>query len=103
LERAPPNILDGDDSIGMVVSSPSGASLTQRGQEVELRAGDAAALIHSEPATLNYVGGLHVGLVFPRAALSQRVTNVDGLTMRAVSRRTEALRLLVSYLKLARL
>jgi AraC-like DNA-binding protein len=101
LKRSQRNIVDGDDSIGIVVSSHSMSQLSQRGQEIELRAGDAIAVLHSEPATVTYVEGLQFGLVVPRDALTPRVMNVDGLTMRPISRRTEALRLLMTYLKSA--
>jgi AraC-like DNA-binding protein len=100
-KRSQTNIVDGDDSIGLIVSSPSRSQLSQRGQEIELRAGDAIAILHSEPATVTYLEGLQFGLAVPRDALTPRVTNVDSLTMRPISRRAEALRLLMTYLKSA--
>jgi AraC-like DNA-binding protein len=100
-KRSQASLVDGDDSIGIVVSSPSRSQLSQRGQEIELRAGDAIALLHSEPAIVTYAEGLQFGLSVPRDALTPRVTNVDSLIMRPISRRTEALRLLMIYLKSA--
>ncbi|WP_407166635.1 AraC family transcriptional regulator [Bradyrhizobium sp. ORS 111] len=100
-KRSRANIVDGDDSIGLVVSSPSASQLSQRGREIEFRGGDAIALLHSEPATVHYVDGLQVGLAVPRDALVPRVTDVDSLVMRRIPRRTEALRLLMTYLKSA--
>jgi AraC-like DNA-binding protein len=100
-KRSKANIVDGDDSIGIIVCSPRRSQLSQRGQEIELRAGDAIALLHSEPAIVTYAEGLQFGLSVPRDALTARVTNVDSLTMRPISRRTEALRLLMTYLKSA--
>jgi hypothetical protein len=73
---------DGDDSIGIIVSSPSRSQLSQRGQEIDLRAGDAIAILHSDPATVTYLEGLQFGPAVPRDALTPRVTNVDSLTMR---------------------
>ena len=99
--RLKANIVDGDDSIGIVVCSPGRSELSQRGQEIEFRAGDAIALLHSEPAIVTYTEGLQFGLSVPRDALTLRVTDIDGLTMRPISRRTEALRLLMAYLKSA--
>jgi AraC-like DNA-binding protein len=99
-KRSQANIVDGDDSIG-IVCSPDRSQLSQRGQEIKLRAGDAIALLHSEPAIVTYEEGLQFGLSVPRDALTLRVTNVDSLTMRPISRRTEALRLLLTYLKSA--
>lgn len=100
-KRSHANIADGDDSIGFIICSPSKSQLSQRGQEVELRAGDAIGLLHSEPAIVTYAEGLQFGLSVPREALTQRVTNVDSLTMRPIPRRAEALRLLMAYLKSA--
>ena len=100
-KRSQANIVDGDDSIGIIVCSPSWSQLSQRGQEIELRVGDAIALLHTEPAIVTYAEGLQFGLSVPRDALTPRVTNVDSLTMRPISRRTEALRLLMTYLKSA--
>jgi AraC-like DNA-binding protein len=100
-ERSRANIVDGDDSIGIVVCSPGRSQLSQRGREIELRAGDAVSIAHSEPAIVSYVEGLQFGLSVPRDALTPRVTDVDSLIMRPISRRTEALRLLMSYLKSA--
>lgn len=98
-ERSKTNIVDGDDSIGIIVCSPSRSQMSQRDQEIELRAGDAIALLHSEPATVTYVEGWQYGLAMPRDALIQRVRDIDRLTMRPISHRTEALRLLMTYLK----
>jgi len=100
-KRSQTNIVDGDDSIGLIVSCFSRAQLSQRGQEIELGAGDAIAILHSEPVTVTYLEGLQFGVAVPRDALTPRVMNVDNLTMRPISRRTEALRLLMTYLKSA--
>jgi len=99
-KRSHTSIIDGDDSIG-IVCAPGRGKLSQRGQEIELRVGDAVAILHSEPATVTYVEGLLFGLAVPREALTQRLTNLDSLTMRRISHRTEALRLLMTYLKSA--
>ncbi len=100
-KRSQTSIADGDDSIGLIVCSPSRSRMSQRGHEVELRAGDAIAILHAEPATVTYVEGLQFGLAVPRDALAQRVTNVDTFAMRPISHRAEALRLLMAYLKSA--
>ena len=100
-KRSRANIVDGDDSVGIIVCSPSRSQLSQRGREIEIRAGDAIAILHSDPAVVTYAEGLQFGLSVPRNALTPRVTNVDSLIMRPISRRTEALRLLMTYLKWA--
>lgn len=100
-ERSQTSIADGDDSIGLIVCSPNRSRMSQRGRDIELTAGDAIAILHSEPVTVTYVDGLQFGLAVPHEALAQRVTNVDTLAMRPIFHRTEALRLLMAYLKSA--
>jgi AraC-like DNA-binding protein len=99
--RSKTDVADGDDTIGLVVSSPSRGQLSQRGLEIELCAGDAIAILHSEPVAVTYLQGMQFGLAVPHDALTSRVTNVNGLIMRLISRRTEALRLLMAYLRSA--
>jgi AraC-like DNA-binding protein len=99
--RSKANVVDGDDSIGLIVCSPGRSQLSQRGQEIEFRAGDAIAVLHAEPVIVTYTEGLQFGLSVPRDALTPRVRNVESLAMRPISRRTEALRLLMTYLKSA--
>lgn len=98
-KRSQASIADGDDSVGFIVCPRSKSQLSQRSQDVELRGGDAIAILHSEPAIVTYVDGLLLGLAVPRDALAQRVTDVEGLAMRPISRRTEAFRLLMAYLR----
>jgi AraC-like DNA-binding protein len=93
------SLADGDDSIGIIVCSPGKCRVSQRDQDIELRSGDAIAILHSEAATVTYVDGLLFGLAVPRDALAERVADVEGLAMRPVSHRAEALRLLMTYLK----
>ena len=99
--RSRANIVDGDDTIGIVICSPASSQVLQRGREVELHTGDAIAFLHSEPVIVAYTEGLQFGLSVPRDALTSRVTSIESLTMRPISRRAEALRLLMTYLKSA--
>ncbi|WP_375787428.1 helix-turn-helix domain-containing protein [Bradyrhizobium sp. Pha-3] len=98
-KRLQTNLADGDDSIGLIFCSPGRSQLSQLGREVELRSGDAIAILHSEPVSVIYVDGLQFGLAVPRAELEQRVTNVESLVMRPIGHRTEAFRLFAAYLK----
>jgi len=100
-KRSRTTIIDSDDSIGIIVCCPGRSQLSQRGREIELRNSDAIAILHSEPVAVTYVERLQFGLAVPHDALAQRVKNVDSLTMRLISHRTEALRLLMTYLKWA--
>ena len=98
-KRMRANLADGDDSIGVIFCSPGRSQLSQRGQEADLRAGDAIAILHSEPASVTYIDGSQFGLAVPREALAQRVADVEGLVMRPIWHRTEAFRLFSLYLK----
>lgn len=98
-ERSQANLADGDDSVGVIFCSPGRSQLSQRGREVELRAGDAIAILHSEPVSVTYVDGLQFGLAVPRAELEQRVSDVESLVMQPIGRRKEAFRLFAAYLK----
>ena len=100
-KRSQASIADSDDSIGIIVCSPGRSQISQRSHEIELRAGDAIAILHSEPAAVAYVEGLQFGLAVPRDTLTQRVANVESHALRPISHRTEALRLLMTYLKSA--
>ncbi|QOZ31810.1 helix-turn-helix domain-containing protein [Bradyrhizobium sp. CCBAU 53421] len=98
-ERSRANLADGDDSVGVIFCAPGRSQLSQRGRDVELGAGDAIAILHSEPASVTYVDGLQIGLAVPRAELERRVTNVESLAMRPIGQRKEAFRLFAAYLK----
>ncbi|HEX7925156.1 MAG TPA: AraC family transcriptional regulator [Bradyrhizobium sp.] len=98
-ERSRANLADGDDSVGLIFSSPGRSQLAQRGREVEPCSGDAIAILHSEPASVTYVDGLQFGLAVPRAELEQRVSDVESLVMQPIGSRKEAFRLFAAYLK----
>ncbi|MBR0869351.1 helix-turn-helix transcriptional regulator [Bradyrhizobium tropiciagri] len=100
-KRLQSSITDGDDSVGFIVCSRSRSELSQRSHEVELRGGDAIAILHSEPAILTYADGMLLGLALPRDAMAERVTDVEALAMRPIARSTEAFRLLRAYLRSA--
>ncbi|PDT75993.1 AraC family transcriptional regulator [Bradyrhizobium sp. C9] len=98
-ERSQASLADGDDSVGVIFCSPGMSQLSQCGRDVELRGGDAIAILHSEAASVTYVDGLQFGLAVPRAELEQRVSDVENLIMRPIGRRKEAFRLFAAYLK----
>lgn len=102
LTRTPANIADGDDSIGMIVNATPGWSISQRRQNLTMASGGAISLLHAEPASVSYQSGSYCALVLPREALARRAAGIDDATMRPIPRRTEALRLLVSYLRIVR-
>jgi hypothetical protein len=100
LQRTRTNLADGDESIGMIVNTSTSATVSQCGQDTAFGAGEAIALLHTEPATVNYARGSHLALVLPREALESRLTDIDDATMRLISQRNEAIPLLLAYLRL---
>jgi AraC-like DNA-binding protein len=98
--RTQAHLADGDDSIGIIVNLGASATVTQRGQDLALGAGDAVAVRHAEPAILGYGAGSHLGLSVPPAALAARVRDIDDAIMQLIPQGTDALQLLVSYLRL---
>jgi AraC-like DNA-binding protein len=99
-QRSRALVADGDDSVSIIVSN--GGSASQRGRDVVLRPGDSVALLGREPADVIFAEGSRLTLFVPRAALAERAANVDDLTLQLIPRGTEALKLLVRYLKLLR-
>ncbi len=91
---------DGDDGISIIVSKRCIAS--QSGREVILGPGDAVAVLHEEPARVTFPGGSFLGVFVPRAALASRLRDVDDNSLRLIRHDTEALRLLVSYVRTVR-
>jgi AraC-like DNA-binding protein len=86
----------GDDSIGLVISRDDCVRLSQRERDGSLRQGDACLVLTDEPGRLT--GRSHLGLLFPRAPLVERLRNIADLAAIPIPKETEALRLLVSYL-----
>ena len=91
---------DGDDFISMIISECCTAS--QRGRDAVLRAGEAVAVLHHEPAKATFPKGSFFAVFVPRAALASRVRNIDDAPGRLIPRTTEPLRLLVSYMRTVR-
>jgi AraC-like DNA-binding protein len=110
MRRTASHVADGDDAVGLIANMGRSARLSQRGREVVLGTGDAAALLHSETASLENADaavapcecGSHLALVVPRSALASRIGDLEDASMRAISRRRGSLRLLVSYLQAVR-
>jgi len=90
----------GDDSIGLVVNFGPKAAMSQHGRDVALDTGDGIPILTDAAALL--ISSNHLGLLLPRAALVSRVKDIDQATRRVVPHQAEALRLLVSYLRLVR-
>jgi AraC-like DNA-binding protein len=95
-ERRQAMLAAGDDSIGLVISRDDCFRLSQRGLDASQREGDACLILTDEPGMVTGRG--HLGLLFPRAALMERVRNIADFAAIPIPRETESLRLLVNYL-----
>jgi AraC-like DNA-binding protein len=98
MQRAQTDLGDNDDSIGMIINF-SKSEISQRGRNIVLGPGEAVALLHEEPAAVTFAAGSHLALLVPRDALASRVQDIRSATMRLIHPRSEALHLLVSYLR----
>ncbi len=90
----------GAEYFGLMFGTDGPALLSQRGRTLELGIGDAATCSHTEPAdlTLPCENGRHVGLVVPLKPLTALVPDLEERIPTRIERRSDALRLLVSYL-----
>jgi AraC-like DNA-binding protein len=100
-ERTPRIVAKGGDTFGFVINCRGRMSALQRNRELSLGHGDAALMLHSEPAALTQMRSRGICLVFPRAALGPIFPQVEDVAARVISRRSEALQLLRCYLRFA--
>jgi AraC-like DNA-binding protein len=98
-DRAKELLADGDDSVGIMINLGRRAVVMHRGHEVALGPGEAIPMFTRAAAVL--IATRHVGLLFPRSALTSRVRNLDAVPG-TIPRETEALRLLVGYASMVR-
>jgi hypothetical protein len=100
--RPPRLVADGDDALAVLMNLGGTLTASQLDREVSLRPGDAALLLHAEPATVTHSQIHYQGLLVPRAALAPLVADVEDAAMRLIPRDNEALRLLAGYWKTVR-
>jgi hypothetical protein len=96
LAHTPAMAAESDGSIGLVVNLGTKATVSQRGGEVTLEAGDAFPMRTDEVVVLT--GTDYLGFLLPWNALAARVSDLEGALTRVIPRRVEPLRLLVNYL-----
>lgn len=84
------------DSVGMGIALGDGVRMAQRSAELVVRAGDAFPMLSDEPGSVTGHG--HLGLLFPRAPLTDRLSEIADFANIRIPRESEALRLLVGYL-----
>jgi hypothetical protein len=90
---------DGNDDLHLGVNISGAETIVQRGQEVELRAGEATLLSMAETGTIVRTSpGQRLRFQIPLNALAPLVTRVEDAVLRPIPAGTTALRLLRSYL-----
>jgi AraC-like DNA-binding protein len=99
IRRARADLADNDESIGLILNC-NAAEFSQLGRNVVLGPGDAIAALHGEPGGSTFVSGSHLSVVLSRDSLASRVKDIESTAMRLIPRHSEALRLLVRYLRL---
>lgn len=93
---------DGNDHVALVIAS-SGGSASQRGRELATVAGDGFIMNAAEPGRFVSPPGTQFHcfhLHMPRVLLSPLVPDLDDAFLRSIPRGTEALRYLLSYVRL---
>jgi AraC-like DNA-binding protein len=99
MRRTPEMVSQGADSFAVLMNLTGAMTLSQRGREVSLGAGDAVVCLHTEPSAMIHSQVHVMSLVVPHAALASLVAHVEDATMRVIPHGNEALRLLASYMK----
>ena len=99
LERTRSMVADSDDAVVLLVCLRGTLAASQHGRDVLLRPGDATLLLHAEPSAVTHARIRFRGLIVPRAPIAALVGNVEDAAMRPVPNASDALRLLLSYVK----
>jgi AraC-like DNA-binding protein len=89
---------DGDECVGLFINFGAKAAVSQRDTDVVLGRGDATLISHDPSIVMPSPDGF-VGVIVPRAALAVRTKEVNEAILPLIPRTTDALRLLVSYLR----
>ena len=100
-QEAGPTTTDGGDDLFFGVNLSGGSVAFQRGREVTLEGGDAVFLSHAGgPFTITRPMPVRfVGLRVPRKTVAPLIAGVDAAAMRVVPRTSNALRLLIGYVR----
>jgi hypothetical protein len=98
-ERTLKIVSEGRDTLGLVINCNGMMTALQRKQESSLGVGDAALMLHSEPAALLQSQSRGICLGFSRASFEQSTRHIEDAATRRISRRSEVLQLLRGYLR----
>jgi AraC-like DNA-binding protein len=99
MARSPELLADGDDDLALLINGSGAMAPSALGREASLGAGDAILTLNAVPSAMTFSELSSVVLV-PRAALAPLVTNAEDKAMRVIPPDTDALRLLVNYMRM---
>jgi AraC-like DNA-binding protein len=92
-------VKDGDDSFALIMPIAETAMRSMRGQELDVKPGEAVGILHSEPASIQFREFNSMCLMVPRSALAPLVPDLEEAATRLVAGTSDALRLLRVYLR----
>ena len=93
-------LADGSDDLVLAIQQDGVTIATQRGREVTARAGTVLLQSRAEPGQASFLRASRAtGVAFPRAALAPLVSDLDNAVMRPLGMGSEALTLLIGYLR----
>ncbi|MEH2499810.1 AraC-like DNA-binding protein [Bradyrhizobium sp. AZCC 1678] len=91
-------VADGNDDVALLVNCTGAAAIAAGEREVVLRERDAVLIRSDQVITFDrFVSGRSSLLRVPRSIISQLVSDIDEVSMRHITRKTDALRLLTGY------
>ncbi len=96
--RTPSLLADGNDDLALLISVAGEFTHSRRGEDCDIKPGCAVGILHNEPTGIRFRASEHIGLMVPRSALADLVSNLEDAAARPIPRETEALRLLRVYL-----
>ncbi|WP_027551636.1 AraC family transcriptional regulator [Bradyrhizobium sp. Cp5.3] len=96
--RTKQQVIDGNDSLALVVNRSGIIGISARGHDLRLHPGDAVLTSAEDVATLErFAPGGCFSLRVPRRALATKIVDIDDAVMRVMAADTTGLRLLVDY------
>lgn len=100
--RSQTQAADGEDTFVLIVRRGGISTLSQRGREVTLQAGDAAGFLSADPAAAAVSEVDALSLSIPREALAPLVDDLNSKALKLIPGQCEALQLLTSYAEILR-
>ena len=100
LRRTSQLLADGDDAVVIIINLGGSIAFSQRGCEVRIATGEAIPLLHAEPAEMRCSHVNYMSVVVPHRIAAASIGEVEATAMLRIQSDTEALRLLVDYVRL---